>query len=304
MSRHRTVVTLLFLAGVLAVMLPIVSGAQEKPKKGLERSVEYKLRLAPEMLQPGKLAALWTLIGVQDWKLTPKKCRLIRFLDVDGDYLAGTGYIVRHRLKLGTEACPESVPATMKDGDVTLKFRTRNAARVEEESRADWMQDGAGEPKLEKDVGLARGGEGSLQLTRTHSASAKLDTKDVPDTVARLREGFPNSLLPLVGSTPLGAGCHRVLEESWELAAVQTPAPDTSGLPDGFDLVAWYAVAKDDKKSGSPSVVELSFKAKDDDGEAANDAHALFIRIIETVDPAWLAPGGSKTEAAAACANE
>jgi hypothetical protein len=257
--------------------------------------VEYKLRLPPDMVSNDGRKALWALIGAQSSEVTQKKCRLVQFLDVSGDYIHGVDFIVRHRAKLDKDACPSAAPESTPKGDLTLKFRTADGERAARERDAQWMK-GAGEHKFEQDVGMASGGGARLLTERIYSASTKVDDASVPENLRALRAVFSGALAPLGDEAALGAGCRRIFEENWELKSKKD-----SGLPEEIALTAWYAIAKNGKKVAEPIVAELSFKADPKKPDTMARADALMGRLARTIDPTWVAPGGSKTEAAAAC---
>lgn len=281
------------IAFVLATCAP--SLAAEAPLTG----VEYKLRLAPDLVSDEThRKALWALLGAKSADAEPKNCRLVQFLDVAGDGVQDAGFIVRHRAKLEKEACPGSIPNTTpkKGRDLTVKFRSRDGERAALESKAPWMK-AVDDHKLEQDVGIASAGDGRLVVERMFSASAKVDA-DVPASVEALRSLFPG-VASQVHEGALSPGCRRIFEESWKL----TPKSE-SGLPAEIDLTSWYGIAKNGKRSAAPMVAELSFKADPEQPETMARATALMDRLVRTIDPTWLAPGGSKTEAAAACKSE
>ncbi len=293
MSRRRIILVSALLACAGLIPPPLCAVAAEEPLTG----IEYKLRLATEVLNDGRFEKLLDLIGVKSSD-EERTCRIIEFLDVRDALLQESNFIVRHRAELGNGACPLVAPNRAPKGLSTLKYRTRDRARAAQERGAPWTKHPRGEVKLEEDVGVSTASDGHLQIGRAYSTSASVDDVAVPLTLKELRETFPEALAALADSAVLAPGCRRILEESWEL---KPKTKDDPALPKKLDLAVWYDVTSAGQKSEKPLLVELSFKAKSDKPEGLPKADALMMKILHTIDPSWLASGGSKTEAAAAC---
>lgn len=280
----------ILIAAALCVAWVQPSSAKNPP--GVE-AVEFKLRLAPEMATAANRDRLWSVIVGGSAAASQKKCRLVQFLDVPGEYIRGAGFLLRHRTKLATTDCSGPIP-DQPNGDLTLKFRATDIARATDEIDAPWAK--TGEHKFEQDVTCSASLEGGIGVDRAYSVSSKAEDVRVPQTIGGLRDVYPAALGPLQADTRLDPGCRRVFEERWALE----PAASTN-LPDEIELAIWYRVSKSGGKTAAPLLAELSFKANLGKPDSQRRADELLSRLIRSLDPSSFAAGGSKTAEAYQC---
>lgn len=283
-SDERAITRVRAVAFVIATSLSVSAWGA---KAAEPEAVEYKLSLSPHVARQAGREKLWRVIGGGE-RVSQKNCRLIRFLEADGNGVDREGFIVRHRVKLDHDACPDEAPDPQK-GELTVKFRDPDLKRNAHQSEKPWS--GVGDHKFEIDVAVA-GKAAQTTVSRVYSLSATIEDAEAPETVGGLRDDFPEALGALRAGVRLSSGCRRVLEERWELKT------EASGLPPEIELAVWCRVARDGRRERDPLLVELSCKGSVDHAVAAD---ALAARLMRDLDPDLLAEGGSKTSAISKC---